>query len=282
VSAIEWLRRPQLEGPRALCAFGGWGDAGDASTGALRYLIAHLEGEVVARLDPDPFYEFQARRPLVGFENGIRSIHWPENQIHALRHPGGDLVAILGEEPHLHWRDFCDELATALEQLGVGKVVLLGAFLGQVAHTRAAPLVGSAPDARSLHGLGIEVSGYEGPTGIVGVLTQRLVELGFEAMSIWAAVPHYLSNQSFPPAVHALVGKAVEVLGIQLDLSELGKAAVEFRHTVDAVVADNDELQSYIQRLEKAAEQGTEEIETGDVDPGDGLITEIEKFLEER
>jgi proteasome assembly chaperone (PAC2) family protein len=282
VSAIEWLRRPQLQGPPALCAFGGWGDAGDASTGALRYLIAHLEGEPIARLDPDQFYEFQARRPQVEFEDGVRSIHWPENQVHALRHQGGDLVAMVGEEPHLRWRTFSDELATALQQLGVGKVVLLGAFLGQVAHTRPVPLVGSAADARVLRGLQIEVSGYEGPTGIVGVLTQRLAELGFEAMSIWAAVPHYLSNQSFPPAVHALVEKAAEVLGIRLDLSELAKAAREFRHTVDAVVADNEELRNYIQRLEQAAELGPGELDRGEIEADDELITEIERFLEER
>lgn len=273
MSATFWVRRPTLRQPQAVCAFSGWGDAGDASTGALRYLIAHVEGDAFARIDPDDFYEFQARRPQVEFDAGVRTVHWPENEFHALHHPQGDLVAVLGEEPHLRWRAFTDEVATAFEELGVKRVVLLGAFLGQVAHTLPVPLVGAAADARILVEREVAISGYEGPTGIVGVLTQGLAERGFETMSVWAAVPHYLSNQTYPPAVHALVRKASEILALPMDLSDLAAAAVEFRLTVDSVVADNEELRSYISRLERRA---------GEADSTDGLMDEIERFLEER
>lgn len=275
VSAVQWVRRPQLRRPQAICAFAGWGDAGDASTGAVRYLIAHLEGDAFARIDPDEFYEFQARRPIVEFDEGIRALHWPENEFHALHHPQGDLIAVLGEEPHLRWRAFTDEVAEALEELGVNSVVLLGAFLGQVAHTLPVPLVGAGADRQLLAARGIEMSGYEGPTGIVGVLTQGLAERGFETMSLWAAVPHYLSNQPYPPAVYALVRKATEILDLPIDLTDLAAAAVEFRITVDGVVEESEELASYVKSLEEAdAKQGS--------DPAEGLIDEIQRFLEER
>jgi predicted ATP-grasp superfamily ATP-dependent carboligase len=269
------VRRPELRNPQAVCAFAGWGDAGDASTGAARYLIAHLEGDAFCRFDPDEFYEFQARRPQVEFESGVRSVHWPENEFHVLHHPDGDIVTLLGEEPHLRWRAFTDEVATVLESLGVERVILMGAFLGQVAHTLPVPMVGAAADPHHLLNRGIELSGYEGPTGIVGVLTQGLGEKGFEALSVWAAVPHYLSNQPYPPAVHALVKKVTQLLERPLDLTDLAAASVEFRLTVDAAVAENDELASYVKRLERDGRSGAD-------DPVEGLMDEIERFLEER
>ena len=276
MSATHWVRRPQLRTPRAVCAFSGWGDAGDASTGAVRYLIAHLEGDAFARIDPDEFYEFQARRPIVEFDEGLRTVNWPDNEFHALHHPESDLVAIIGEEPHLRWQAFADEIAQALVDLGVERVILLGAFLGQVAHTLPVPLVGAAAESSVLRDRGIEVSAYEGPTGIIGVLTQGLAERGFEAISIWAAVPHYLSNQTYPPAVHALLRQTIEVLDLTMDISELAAAAVEFRLTVDSVVGDNEELSSYVKRLERIAR------ESASIDPVDGLMDEIERFLGDR
>lgn len=278
MTAIRWVRRPHLRNPQAVCAFAGWGDAGDSSTGAAHHLIATLEGDAFADVDPDDFYEFQARRPEVQFESGIRSVYWPENEFHALHHPDGDIVVLVGEEPHLRWRAFTDEIAAILVDLEVSRVVLLGAFLGQVAHRRPVPLVGAASDISLLTDHEVGVSSYEGPTGIIGVLTQALAEHGLEAMSVWAAVPHYLSNQTYPPGIHALVRKITQILGLPMDLAELAAAAAEFRFSVDAVVADNEELVKYIEKLEQ-----TESTEVRrSANPVDGLVEEIERFLEER
>lgn len=279
MSAIHWQRRPLLRRPQAVCAFAGWGDAGDSSTGAAQHLIATLEGDAFASVDPDDFYEFQARRPHVEFESGVRAVYWPDNEFHALHHVEGDLVVLVGEEPHLKWRAFTDEIVSVFTDLGVTRVVLLGSFLGQVAHSRPVSLVGAAADATLLTDHGVGVSDYEGPTGIVGVLTQALAEQGIEALSVWAAVPHYLSNQTYPPGIHALVRKATQILGLPVDLSELAAAAAEYRFSVDAVVADNEELLGYIEKLENAEARS---VRQPPVSPVEGLVAEIERFLEER
>ncbi|MGH8928597.1 MAG: PAC2 family protein [Acidimicrobiia bacterium] len=272
---LEWVRHPELRQPVALLAFAGWGDAGDASTDAARHLIASLEGDAFARIDPDEFYDFQTRRPEVEMtEAGVRAIHWPRNEFHALHHPEGDLVVVLGEEPHFRWQAFGAAILEVLQALGVERALLLGAFLGQVPHTVQVPLVGSSPDPLLLAENGVSASRYEGPTGIVGSLTHQLAELGISTMSVWAAVPHYLSNQPNPPAIYALVRKAMSILGIQIDTSDLAASAAEFRLNVDAVISANEELSQYVKKLETVIDQ--EDIRQ---DPGADLVDEIERFL---
>jgi proteasome assembly chaperone (PAC2) family protein len=273
MSALEWVKRPSLRRPAAVVAFAGWGDAGEASTGAAEHLLRVMEGEAFARLDPDPFYEFQARRPMVEITpEGTRTINWPRNEFHVAHHPQRDLVVVLGEEPHLLWRRFCEEMTAVLIEVGVEQVVTIGAFLGQVAHTLPVPLVGVASSADMLEDHGLLFSGYEGPTGIVGALTTHLIERGVPTMSVWAAVPHYLANQTYPPAIEVLVRKVIEVTGIGLDVSGLATESDQFRLTVDAAIKESKDVSDYVHRLEADA---------GGPATAD-LMNEIERYLRDR
>jgi proteasome assembly chaperone (PAC2) family protein len=268
------MHRPtHLRNPLAVAAFAGWGDAGEASTGAAEHLITALEGEAVARIDPDPFYEFQTRRPIAELAgDGTRIMHWPRNEFHVLHHHQRDLVVVLGEEPNLRWRSFCELVDQVLATLEVGEVITMGAFLGQVAHTLPVPLIGSALPSSWLLSHGLLPSGYEGPTGIVGTLTAHLAAAGRNTLSVWAAVPHYLANQNYPPAVHALVQKLSELGGLDLELGPLAVAADDFRLTVDAALSESKDVAEYVRRLEKAEDE-----------PGETrLVDEIESFLRER
>lgn len=275
MASVEWFRRPDLRSPSAVLAFSGWGDAGSCSTNAASHLIATIEGDAFALIDPDEFFAFSDNRPQVEFdESGLRSIHWPRNEFHALHLPERDLVVALGEEPNLRWRAFGESVAEVLGSVGVERIVLLGAFLGQIPHSRPTALVGSAPDPTVLPRYQIAATNYEGPTGIVGVLTQHLAEAGFEAMSVWAAVPHYLGGADYPPATYALVRKAAEVLELPLDTDELAANSVEFRLSVDAAVARNAELSQYVRKLESEYESEEQAV-------SETLVDEIERFLKD-
>jgi proteasome assembly chaperone (PAC2) family protein len=276
MSSLQWLDRPVLNDPVALIAFEGWGDAGDSASLAAELFLNSHDNDLIATFDPDEHYDFQVRRPMVFVnESGTRQIDWPENEIHVIRDGERDLVVLLGEEPNYKWKAFTNEVVEALQTLGVSKVVTLGAFIGQVAHTLPVPLVGSAtrPDSLDLHGL--VPSGYQGPTGILGVLNHALGNAGIDVISIWAAVPHYLSNQDYPPAVEALTIKASELIGMSVDLGDLTSKSRMFRDTVDEALEANSELQEYVEQLEnEAAEEDGEHAEK--------LVEEIEDFLKDR
>lgn len=275
MSSLQWLERPVLDDPVALIAFEGWGDAGDsASLAAIRILEA-FDAELVATIEPDEHYDFQVRRPMVILEEGgTRRIDWPENEIHVVRRADSDLVVVLGEEPNYKWKAFTRDLVDALVSLGVTKAVMLGAFIGQVAHTLPVPLIGTStrPDTLGVHGL--LPSGYQGPTGILGVLGHALGNAGIDVISIWAAVPHYLSNQDYPPAVEALTLKASELLGAAIDIGDLSSKSRQFRDTVDEAIEANLELQQYVEQLENEAVEEGSHLER--------LVEEIEDFLKDR
>lgn len=275
MSSLQWLDRPVLRDPVALIAFEGWGDAGDSASMAAGRFLEISESELIAAFDPDEHYDFQVRRPMVLLnDGGTRRIDWPENELRVVRGTERDLVVMLGEEPNYKWKAFTNELVDAMLTLGVKRAVTLGAFIGQVAHTLPVPLVGSAtkPDALSLHGL--LPSGYQGPTGILGVLNHALGSAGIDVISVWAAVPHYLSNQDYPPAVEALAIKASELLEVSLDIGDLATRSRMFRDTVDQAIQDNSELQEYVEQLEHEAAE--------DADDGELLLEEIEDFLKDQ
>src|SRR5690625_5977459 len=62
---------------------------------------------------------------------------------------------------------------------------------------------------------------YEGPSGIVGVLAVLAQERGLHAMSLWAAVPHYVAQPPSPKATLALMGALEELVGEPLPLGDL-------------------------------------------------------------
>ena len=276
MSSIQWLERPVLHDPAALIAFGGWGDAGESASMAVERFLETYDADLVAVFDPDEHFDFQMRRPMVFVdETGARQIEWPENEIHVLRGTERDLVVVIGEEPNYKWKAFAGDLLEALQSLGVQRTVTLGAFIGQVPHTMPVPLVGSANRPESLTGLGLLPSGYQGPTGILGVLNNTLGNAGFEVISVWAAVPHYRSNQDYPPAVEALAIKASELLGVSVDIGDLTSKSRQFLATVDQAIESNDELRQYVEQLENDASDE-------DGEQGGRLVEEIEDFLKER
>ncbi len=276
MESVIWEERPVLRNPVALVAFEGWGDAGGASSMAVDHLVDLLAGFRFARIDADEFFDFQVRRPNVEIgDGGAREIDWPDISLYALTVPGADrdIVVLTGDEPSARWKRFCGEVGRVFASVGVSEVVTMGAFIGQVPHTLPVPLIGVASEPDLLEEHQLFPSDYEGPTGIIGVLNQALSEQGFSVVSVWAAVPHYLSNQEYPPGGLALLDKALEICEITLDTSDLMVDAVDFRDQVDQAVQDSD-LKEYIDGLEAESLTGEE-----DVDPAERLVEEIERFL---
>src|ERR1051326_6665912 len=219
--------RPSLRRPILICAFRGWNDGGQGASLPAGYLTRSWSAEEFANIDPEEFFDFQVTRPHVSLvEGATRRIDWPETTFSHAPIPGLDRdgVILVGIEPNMRWRRFSDLVAGLAEEVGVELVVTLGSLLADVPHTRPAPVTGSASDQQLIQELGLERSRYEGPTGDVGVLHEAFCRRGTPAVSLWAAVPHYVSLAPSPRAALALCERLGSLLGASMGATELEEA----------------------------------------------------------
>ena len=275
---------PELRAPILVCSFRGWNDAAGAASTALATVAASLDAELIASVDPEEFFDFQANRPMITLEGGqTRRIDWPANTLIAAEAPSAerDLLLLDGTEPNLRWRGFSEAIANAAERMGVEMVITLGALLAEVAHTLPLPITGLASDEDLVEELDLSHSTYEGPTGIVGVVHDMCRERGMSSASLWAAVPHYVAAVPNPKAALALLRRLEGLTGIAVDASELEEETTDYEEQVGRAVAANPEIEELVTRIEEQqAEQLTED--GTDLPSADAIASEFQRFLRQR
>jgi proteasome assembly chaperone (PAC2) family protein len=282
MSELNVSFRPELHRPVLVAAFRGWNDGGQGASLAAGYLAKEWEGARFAEIDPENFYDFQATRPHVSLEDGLtRKLDWPDNGFFHARIPGTDrdAVILLGTEPNLRWRTFATLVRDLAEDLGVERVVSFGSLLADVPHTRPSPVTAAASDEALMEELGLEPSRYEGPTGIVGVLLDTFRAAGMTSLSLWAAVPHYVSLAPSPRAALALVRRFGELMEIDVDVTDLEQAADEYSEQVSEAVSADADTAAYVEELERRVDMMNAEE---DLPSGDTLAAELTRFLRER
>ena len=280
VDHVRWRNRPSLDHPVLVAAFEGWNDAGDAASGAVRYLIDRYEGEVVAEIDAEEFFDFTSTRPQAEIDDdGVRRIVWPTTKVYAATLPGdaGDALLLIGTEPQLRWRTFCEQVTGLARELDCRMVVVLGALVAEVPHSRPVPVVGTVSDPDLQSELGLQPSTYQGPTGVVGVLSAACREAGLPAASLWAAVPTYVPTAPSPKAVLALLERTAEVLGTWVPTTELEIASAAYERQVTELVEEDDETSEYVSQLEERHDAGGD-----DSGVARSLVEEVERFLRDR
>jgi predicted ATP-grasp superfamily ATP-dependent carboligase len=284
---VQWRERPQLRDPALICAFKGWNDAGEAASAALGFLVDSFDAREVARIDPEEFYDFTAVRPTVRMSEGrSRVIEWPSNSVHVASIPGAehDLVLLQGVEPSLKWSTFTNIVVNIAEQLGVRSVVTLGALLADVPHTRDIPMTGICSDADLVERLGFQQSTYEGPTGMVGVLHHAFTEAGLPSVSLWASVPHYVAAAPNPKAALALIRSFEGVAGVAVDATDLEQSAEEYQRQVDAAVATDPDVKSFVERLEQTLDEVSDELspDPDQLPSADSIARDFQRFLRQK
>ncbi len=277
---IELEGVPELVDPVLIAAFEGWNDAGDAATAAVEHLERTWSATLLAMLDPEDYYDYQVNRPTISLtEDGIREIAWPTTRVSYARLPeiGRDIVLVRGIEPNMRWQSFTNELLSFCQELGVSMVVTLGALLADSPHTRPVPVTGTASDevvSRSLH---LEPSRYEGPTGIVGVLQDACGHADLPAVSIWAAVPHYVAQPPCPKATLALLRHVEDVIDVPIPLGDLPTEALAWERGVDELAAGDEDVAGYVRSLEEA-----KDLAEAPEASGEAIAREFERYLRRR
>ncbi|KUM33054.1 PAC2 family protein [Arthrobacter sp. EPSL27] len=279
----ERLLQPVPAGRRItvlLAAFEGWNDAGEAASDALRYLNKLWGGKKVGSIDADEYYDFQFTRPTIRrTASGERKIKWPSTRIFKASVPDSnvDVIFVQGTEPSYKWRAYTAELLVHAEALHVDYVILVGALLADVPHSRPIPVSASTDDPALRERMDLEASQYEGPVGIVGVLAEVALLAGLPTVSLWAAVPHYVAQAPSPKAQLALLHRIEELLQVPLDTQELAEESDAWERGVDELATEDPEIAAYVRQLEEAKD-------TADLPEasGESIAREFERYLKRR
>jgi proteasome assembly chaperone (PAC2) family protein len=287
---------PPLRNPVLLYAFTGWNDAGDAASMAIRTMIDEWDTVLLGEIDSEPFTDFATVRPSVYLDDGRRRIRWPVVRMWSASLPGTDAIVLLGPEPALQWRRFGEQVLGVADRFGVSMAISLGALLADYPHTRPVQVIGTASDPALIERFDLRRSTYEGPTGIVGVLNDAFTAAGRPAASLWAAVPGYAAQLPSPKACEALLTTACAMVGTVPPTGAFAPAVAEYEARVAAMVAENEDLASYVARLEAIMDDsddpddGDDGDDSDDGDDTDGdatraeggnLVEEVERFLQQ-
>ncbi|GAB3583654.1 PAC2 family protein [Calidifontibacter terrae] len=276
---IELEDLPLLRDPIVIAAFEGWNDAGDAATGAVLHLVNEWDAELVAAIDPADFYDFQVNRPRVSGDPGERRIEWPTTRVYlATDTPlDRDVLLIHGIEPSFRWLQFTAEIVSLAVETDVSLMVMLGALLADVPHSRPLSVSVSSENQDTQDRYDVPAGRYEGPTGILGVIADSANRTGISTLSLWGAVPHYAAGSPSPKASLSLIGRLEELLDSAIPHGDLPEQARAWERGVDELASGDDEVAEYVQHLEQA--QDTTELPEAS---GDAIAREFEKYLRRR
>jgi proteasome assembly chaperone (PAC2) family protein len=281
---MEILKIPVLRSPVMVIAFSGWNDAGEAASGAASHLLGcwtdpafDVVPELIAEVDPEEFYDFQVNRPTVYVDDSsIRNLTWPGTQVFALATPtlSHDFIVVRGVEPSMKWKTFSSDLLDLADDCEVDLVITLGSMLADTPHTRPITVSGSGAHPDIATRLGVEISKYEGPTGILGVIQDSCIRRGIDAISLWAAIPHYASNSPSPKASLALVNALEDFLEISIPQGDLPDEAIEWETEVTELAKEDSDVAEYV----KALEDSKDAVDLPEA-TGESIARELERFL---
>ena len=289
MSDLRILDRTELRRPILIAAWAGWNDAGEAATSAVRFMRRRWRARAVAEVEAEEFYDFTQARPRVRLDQGERVIDWPQNVLYTHRPEQGDsdLLILSGIEPHLEWHRYAEALLEACRHFQVEAVVTLGALLSEASHRRPVEVSGSSADPALRERLSLPapaIPGYEGPTGIVGVINDAAGRAGLPTASLWGNIPYYVNASPNPKGSLALLQQLNTSLGLDLRLHDLEVFVARFEAQVQEEIDRNPAVAGLAEQIEQA----------GELDPsgpaGDGaelpdaqsMVDDLERFLRDQ
>lgn len=282
--AMEILHIPALRNPVMLCAFSGWNDAAESASSALEHVINALSenkpgvvSTLIGEIDSDAYFDFQVNRPQVSLDvSENRTIAWPSTQIWGVSVPGfsRDFVIVSGSEPSMHWKSFVTEVLDLADDLEVSLIITIGSLLADVPHSRPISVGISASSPALAKELGLEISRYEGSIGILGIINDGAMRRGIDAISMWAAIPHYASNAPSPKAALALIHAIEDFLDVEIPQGDLPNEADAWEKEIDTLALEDTDVADYVKSLEESKDaQDLPEVS------GESIAKEFERFL---
>lgn len=252
--------KPSLQAARMIIGFSGWMNGGDASTGTVEYLRNKLKANKFAEIDPGEFYIFNLPggmeqiaqfRPYAKIKDGLLiDFQYPRNEF--FLDEKSRVILFSGKEPNLKWNEYANCIFQLAEEFDVRKIYFIGSFAGATPHTREPRIICSVLSEEQKSNLkeqDVRFTNYEGPASIATLLNKFSREKGIEMANLVAEIPAYIQVRN-PRAIEAVIKRLVRILDLDIDLSDLHRASLEFEKNIDRALLKQPVLTEQIKKLE--------------------------------
>jgi proteasome assembly chaperone (PAC2) family protein len=284
MSGIQIHELPDLKNPLLIAGFDGWGNALKISSGMATYLIRTFRGQRFAELDPDVFFRYDEKRPVVLIEDGMfKTLSPPGGAFYAAQtDPAGrDLVILKADEPNLRWHGFVAELFDLCSRLHIETIITLGSMYDHVLHTdRILSAVASNANLSSmLKQKGVNSISYQGPSAIHSSIHSEALKRNIACISLWCHCPYYLQGTTHFGILAHLAKMLAAIGGFELNTQELEASWQKLKVQIENLIENNAELQAMINDLRKAKVRGSAAEMKGTL-KSDEKIINIQDFLQ--
>ena len=203
------------------------------------------------------------------------------------------MILVLGPEPALKWREFCEQIVAVAQRFEAAMGLTIGALLADVPHTRPTQIIGSATDEALIDRFELEPLALRRPDRHHRRAARRAEpQRAGHGVAVGGGARLRLA------AAVAAGGDGARRAGV-LDDGHAGAASCGWRREVAdydakvaALIAEDDDLVTYVGRLEEMVDEMSDE-DDDDVDDDDDdddstpsttaipkqLADEVERFL---
>jgi predicted ATP-grasp superfamily ATP-dependent carboligase len=252
---VRFYKEPQLIKPIMIIGFGGWSNAGNSSLKSIDYIIEKKGGTLLAKIDPDSFYQFTQNRPIIAIEEGrLKSISQTEITIYYSKNKEGgkDIIFLRAQEPDYRWNNFVETILNLCKKWDVSLMISLGGMYDDVLHTESIISgVYSSEEWRDVFIKNdISMINYEGPSGIHSLIMEKTKERSYPFFGLWGHTPLYLRGTNFRVVIQ-IVNLLASLFSFSIETSELDSSLKEFEAQIEGILDQNDELKEHIEEIKK-------------------------------
>jgi proteasome assembly chaperone (PAC2) family protein len=224
---VKFHKEPR---PRACDLLAAWPGIGNLSLIVTRYLREKLEAEEIGEIEPFTFFD-----PIgvMVKDNVVEAPQFPEGKFFYWHNTAGKkdiLFFISDEQPAYKGYDLANFILDISKKFKVQRVYTFAAAIAKIHHTEQPRVWGVATDTSLvafLKKFDIVLRGRLQIAGLNGLLLGVARERSMEGICLLGEVPSYTTRIPNPKAALAVLKILLQVLELEIDLSELAKIAEE-------------------------------------------------------
>jgi proteasome assembly chaperone (PAC2) family protein len=232
---IKLYKQPR---PKSCSMLASWPGIGDVSLTAAKYIVEKLNAVEIGEIEPINFFE------PVGVtvrDNVVDSPRFPESKFYYWQSAKAEksLVIFIGEEqPGFKGYELVNCVLDVAQKLKVARVYSCAAAVTRVHHSEEMKVWAAATTANLIDELSkhnVVLRGNLRIAGLNGLILGMAKERGMEGICLLGEVPAYATQIANPKASLAVLRVLTKMLGLTLDLTELGHLAEQVDEEMDRI-----------------------------------------------